>query len=117
MSTPTAEDLNRPTRRLTKLQRALLAHIAELGGRHVYLSRSTRASGHLRGYTWEGVHLSLQSLQRAGLIQKSGKNDGFWTLTSMGRDAHPEDLGESLVPGDGRCDPRTVQPLEPRHER
>ena len=68
-------------RRLTPLQRALLAYMAERGGAYVYLSPCTRAVGHLRGYTWEGVHLSLQSLLRAGLIQKSERNNGFWSLT------------------------------------
>jgi hypothetical protein len=74
----------RSVERLTRLQRALLAHMAEQGGRHVYLSRGTKAVGHLSGYTWEGVHLSLQSLLRAGLIQKSGQNSGFWSLTPNG---------------------------------
>lgn len=66
--------------RLTRLQRALLAYMAEQGGTHVYLSPCTRAAGRLSGYTWEGVCLSLQSLLRAGLIEKSGRNSGFWSL-------------------------------------
>ena len=73
--------VERPVRRLTKLQRALIAYMSERGGTHVYMSQCTRAVGHLRGYTWEGVHLSLQSLLRAGLIQKSGRNSDFWSLT------------------------------------
>lgn len=71
---------NRGAKRLTPLQRALLAHMAELGGVHIHIGRATKATGHLRGYTWEGVHLSLQSLLKAGLIQTSGQNNGFYTL-------------------------------------
>jgi len=68
-------------RRPTLLQRAILSYMADLGGQHVYLSPTTRAVGHLTGYTWEGVNLSLRSLLKAGLIHKSGQNDHFWSLT------------------------------------
>lgn len=64
----TAVTLDR-VKRLTRLQRALLAHMAEYGGEHIYLSPCSKAIGHLSGYTWAGVNLSLQSLLRAGLIQ------------------------------------------------
>ena len=68
--------------RLTRLQKAIVEFMGRQGGSHVYISRSTvpPVDSDLRGFTWEGVNLSLRSLLRAGVIIKSGKNDGFFSL-------------------------------------
>ena len=57
--------------RMTPLQRLLVDHIKQVGGKHIYISRawSAPAGSPLLGYTWEGVNLSLQALVRRGVLR------------------------------------------------
>ena len=70
--------------RLTKLQRLLLEFIEKQGGEHVYISRSLVPPGEsgLRGYTWEGVNLSLRSMVNRGLLHVV--KDSFFYLEKQG---------------------------------
>jgi hypothetical protein len=67
--------------RPTKLQKLLIAYIRDAGGKHVYISRTLvpPADSGLRGYTWEGVNLSLKSLVRNGQLKVV--RDSFFYLT------------------------------------
>lgn len=69
--------------RLTRLQKAIVEFMVRLGGEHVYIGRETvpPPDSDLRGFTWEGVNLSLRSLIRRGVIRRSGANRGFYSLT------------------------------------
>lgn len=73
--------------RLTKLQKLLLHHVERVGGQHVYISRAWRppVDSGLRGYSWEGINLSLASLVRRGLLRVV--KDSFFYLT------HQEQVG------------------------
>ena len=75
-----------PTRtdvvRLSKLQQLLLEYIAERGGDHVYIGRTTvpPARSELSGYTWEGVRLSLRALVKRGVLAED--RSAFYSLTA-----------------------------------
>ena len=69
--------------RLTRLQKAIVEYMTRLGGEHVYIARCTvpPPDSDLRGYTWEGINLSLRALIRRGVIRRSGTNRSFYSLT------------------------------------
>jgi len=75
--------VDRNVMRMTRLQKAIVEHMTMLGGEHVFIGRATvpPPGSDLRGFTWEGVNLSLRALIRRGVIRSSGKNHGFYSLT------------------------------------